>query len=221
MIASTLKIGTKNLGGGLCSREAATELSVHIVITIFLSLAFLCLFLLLFLFFKPQSSPTRSEAEIGPLIAGLSATYVPHFDVLFACEDYEKLKARHGLRPVSAKFRRDRRRIVLMWLSELQRDVRVVWEFRRFLVRNGLPVEFREELAIAFGAGLAVFYLKAARVLVLVSGPFVLSEVIQSARVPVERLSLRGASLLAHAPAPTRRQIEELWAQHLLVLHWA
>ena len=201
-------------------REAAIELSASIVITIFLSLALFCLSLLLLLFFKPET-PSERNRIASPAIAGLSTTHLQQLDILLGNEDYRKLRATPDLKALSVKFRRDRRRIALLWLGELQRDVRIVWKFRRFLVRNGLPVTFREELAIAFGASLAVLYLKTVWFLVFVSGPFVLSEMIRSARLPVERLSMRGASLLARAPASTRTQIEQRWAKHVLAMHRA
>jgi hypothetical protein len=191
-------------------------LSAHVVIALFSLLVFVCLFFFLALFLRPEHAPAKSESDIGHSIAGLSSANARDFAMLIGDSDYQVLRARPELKFVCARFRRDRRRIALLWLGELQKDVRLVWEFRRFLVRNGLVVTFREEAAIAFGSCFAIMYLATLRVAVFVCGPFVLARTIRAARVPVEHLSSQGAGLLARAPAPVRAQLAQRWTKHVL-----
>ena len=191
-------------------------MSAEFVIALFFLAVFVCLGLSLFLVLRPEHPATQSEPEIRDTIAGLSAARAQSFQMLFGEADYTALRAKPELKLVSAKFRRDRRRIALLWLGELQRDVHVVWEFRRFLVRNGLSVTFREEAAIGGAACFALAYLNVARLIVFMFGPFALSGAVRSAKVPVERLSGRGAGLLSRAPDAMRVQLQRKWTQHVV-----
>lgn len=191
--------------------------SPHAIIAVFFLSVFVCVCVFLFLALAPEHAPARSHSESRASIAGLSVDKVCDLEVFFGDRDYLALRSRPELKPVCAKFLRDRRRITLLWLGELQNDVRLVWEFRRFLVRNGLPVTFREEVSIASGACFALLYLAVARAVVLACGPIALSRAIRTARVPVQRLSTRGADLLANIPAAVRAQIEQRWSRHVLV----
>jgi hypothetical protein len=176
-----------------------------------------CLFLFVLLFLTTEYSQPKSDLETCNTINGLSVVSLLSLDL--ARDDYRALRARPELKSVCAQYRRDRRRIALLWLGELERDVRLVWEFRRFLVRNGLAVTFREEAAIALVGSLAMCYLKTVRLAVFLGGPFILPGALRAARLPVLRLSNRGAGLLAKAPADTKAQIERKWTQH--VLSWS
>jgi hypothetical protein len=191
-------------------------LSPYTLIAIFsiFILVFLCLFLVLFL--RPEQSTQGRESQIRGTIAGLSAANAQQFDMLFGDGDYRVLRGRPELKAVSAKLRHDRRRVALLWLGELQRDVLVVWEFRRFLVRHGLPVTFREEAAIGCGACFALAYLNVLQMTVFLCGPFVFSSAVRSAKFPVERLSGQGAHLLSHAPDAVRVQLQRKWTQHVV-----
>lgn len=189
----------------------------QIIVTFLIALACLCSFLVFFLRQRPLSSHTAARVLS---IEGLLAVHTRYLDVLLARDDYDKLRTRSELKPVREKLWRDRRRAVLIWLDDLKRDVRVLWEFRRFLVSHGLPVRFREEFAINFLAWLALLYLSFARATVFVFGPFSFSRVLRSARMPVERLSTRGATLLARFPSDIRARIERDWVRQVAVLEF-
>src|SRR5204862_5764924 len=88
-------------------------------------------------------------------------------------------------------------------------------KFRRFLVRNGLLVSFREEAGVVFAALLALLYLKVVRVAVFIFGPFALHGALGNARLLVERLSTWGIAPLARVPAPRKAEIEQKWQQLL------
>jgi len=194
-------------------------LSAQLVLGIFSSIVFACLILFLVLLIAPERLPGKKQSQTPGDIVGLSIVSFPQFDLLFRRCDYRTIHARPELKSVCAQYRRDRRRIALLWLGELERDVRLVWEFRRFLVRNGLAVTFREEAAIALGGSLAMCYLKTVRLAIFLGGPFILPGALRTARLPVVRLSNRGAGLLAKAPAETKAHLERKWTQD--VLSWS
>jgi len=183
----------------------------------------ICL-LLLFLFFIRTDAPaaeTPAPKHIDLSIAGLSAVCILDLDTLLGDRDYRKLRGKPELRRTSERFRRDRRRIVLMWLEELRSDVNVLWQFRRFLVGDGLPVTFREEVTVASAALIALLYLKIVRIAVFILGPFATFHALRNAKILVEDLSILGGALLTRVPASRKAEIVERWAQHLRALRAA
>jgi hypothetical protein len=176
--------------------------------------ALLCLFFLLFL--KSKRPPTPRESDVRSTIAGVSAASACDIETLFSDDDYRMLSARPELKPLRLEIRRDRRRIALAWLTRLQREVHIVWEFRRFLAANHFAVTVGEEVEIGSTACLALLYLHVVWVIVFVCGPFALRGGLRRAGAPVRWLSSRAARLLARAPAAVRMQLEQKWAQHVL-----
>lgn len=174
------------------------------------------------LFFVPRSEqiPRNTEPARKPVsIAGLSTNTDIPLGVLFGTDDYRRLQTKPELKSTCVRLRQDRRRIALLWLGDLQRDVHLVWEFRRFLVRNGLTVTVWDEYRIGIAACLALVCLGAARIIVVTCGPFVLRRIGPNAVRPVELLSSRAAHLLVRAPAAIRTQLEQKWAAHVLTLN--
>lgn len=162
---------------------------------------------------KDHGAPTGD----GLSVAGLSAASVTHLDALLGKDDYSKLRTRTELKSVSQRFLRDRRRIALLWLDELQTDLRTLWEFRRFLVRNGLQVTLREEAGVASAALVALIYLEIARAAVFIIGPFALPGAMRKAALLLQLLSRRSVTPLSRVAATRRAEIEEQWAHHLLL----
>jgi len=191
---------------------------IQIVAAAFLLLAFLCLFLFVFFFLRLDGIAAKNLTDQTHHVAGLSAAFLPPFDIIVGNDDYRKLRTMPELKSVREMFWRDRRRIVLMWLGELQKDVHVLWKFRRFLVRNGLLVTFREEVSVVFAGLLALLYLKVVRAAVFIFGPFALYGALGKARLLVERLSIWGEGALARVPATRRAEIEKRWTQQLLAM---
>ena len=189
-----------------------------IIVTFLVAILGLCLLFFFSSRFAGKSGENATVKQTHPPIPGLSAAFLPDLDVLSGKDDYRKLAARRELRSVRKRFWRDRRRIVLMWLAELQRDVHILWEFRRFLVRSGLRVTFREEAGVASAALVALLYLRIVRVSVFVLGPLAALGALSIAKLLVQLLSSRGVALLARVPAPRKAEIEERWAQHLVLL---
>jgi hypothetical protein len=202
------------------NENAAARYHLMIEIAITFAVSLFGLFLL-FAFMVTGGGARGKDCAVKqrhPPVAGLSFVSVPHLGILFGEEDYRKLRTRPELKEVSKRFRRDRGRIVLMWLGELQRDLHILWEFRRFLVRNGLPVTFREEAGVVSAALAALLYLKIVRVTIFIFGPFALLGALKAARFLVETLSSRSAALRAHVPDLRKTEIEQRWSQHLQAL---
>ena len=189
---------------------------VGIILTFLVAVLGLCL---LFVFWHDgtvgkQSADNQAHAPV----AGLRAAFLPPLDIIVGSDDYRKLRTIPELKSVREMFWRDRRRIVLMWLAELQKDVHILWKFRRFLVRNGLLVTFREEVGVVFAGLLALLYLKVVRAAVFIFGPFALHGALGNARLLVERLSIWGERALARVPAARKAEIEQRWTQQLLAM---
>jgi hypothetical protein len=189
---------------------------VGIVFTFLAAVVGLCL---LFVSLRHRGTDKlSSEKQVRARIAGLSAVFVPSLAIIVGNDDYRMLSTRPELKSVRKRFWRQRRRIVLMWLGELQKDVHVLWKFRRFLVRNGLLVTFREEVGVVFTGLLALVYLKVMRTAVFIFGPFALHRALGNARLLVERLSRWGEAALARVPAARKAEIEQGWTQQLVAM---
>src|SRR6266702_2446543 len=153
---------------------------VGIILTFLVAVLGLCL---LFVFWHDGAGGKQStDNQAHASVAGLSAAFLPPFDIIVGNDDYRKLCTMPELKSVREMFWRDRRRIVLMWIDELRKDVHILWEFRRFLVRNGLLVTFREEVRVIFTGLLALLYLKVVRAAVFIFGPFALHGALGNAR---------------------------------------
>ena len=188
----------------------------EIILTFLVAVLGLCL---LFVFWHDETGGKQStDNQAHASVAGLSAAFLPPYDIIVGNDDYRKLRTMPELKSVREMFWRDRRRIVLMWLGELQKDVHILWKFRRFLVRNGLLVTFREEASVVFTGLLALLYLKVVRAAVFIFGPFALHRALGKARMLVERLSIWGEAALARVPATRRAEIEKRWTQQLLAM---
>lgn len=187
---------------------------IELIVAFLVALVSLCLVLLVF------GLPRRTtQSDVSPVcrsMAGIGGARSEEFDLIFHSDDYQLLNARPELRNLRSRFWRDRRRIALKWLLELRKDVHVAWTFRRFLVRNGLRVAFRDETGILVTALLGLGYLALARTAVFLSGPFLCVHLVRITAVRVERLSQRCDRLLYLLPGEKRIEIEKKWAQEML-----
>jgi len=189
-----------------------------VIIAAFGSLLFLVLIGFLFLSLGTRGAPRNSPPAELPSIAGVSTTNAQFLNIAFAASDFQALRTRPELKPVWEKLRRDRRRIALLSLSDLQSDVYLLWEFRRFLARHGLASNVREELAIGFESCFALVLLEAAKFVVFARGPFAFAGMFRSARNSVDRITRLGAGILARAPATQRTGLTQQWALHVSTL---
>ena len=188
----------------------------QIVLTVLLSV--FGLVLLFVLLRKAEDGGAKNSATVpeNPLrVAGLSAVSIPQLDVLLGKDDYSRLRARPELRGIRKRFLRDRRRIALLWLRGLQTDLRTLWQFRRFLVRNGLRVTFKEEAGVGSAALATLIYLEIARAAIFILGPFALVGALTNSSLLLQLLTRRSVAPLSRVPPARRTEIEELWVHHL------
>ena len=188
---------------------------MHFVVLLILGMVLFLCFLIIGWKFRPsRCDETQPVVELRRIVnlPGLSFAGV---DLLLDNRDYEILRGQSKLRQVARQLRRERRTMVLLWLNDLQGDVRTLWRFRRFLVYSGVPTALLEETNIAMTAMLAHALLLSLRVLISVAGPFAWKALLQTARREVEVASLICAGLLGKLPSARRLEIERRWAREI------
>jgi hypothetical protein len=105
----------------------------------------------------------------------------------------------------------DRRRLVLLWLGLLRRDVHTLWRFRRLLTRHGVSSGLMEELQLATSAILTLAIVNLLRVTVWAAGPFALAPLLDGAATRVEAASRRCAALLHRLPPSRLPEVQRAW----------
>jgi hypothetical protein len=187
---------------------------IELIFAFLIALGCLCL---VFLVFGQLGETTHKDVSPVPRsVAGVRRARRDEFALIFRAEDYSFLNARPDLRNLGSRLWRDRRRIALKWLLELRTDVHVAWTFRRFVVRNGLNVAFRDETVILLMSVLSLGSLALARSAVFLCGPFLFGHLIERTAVCVEGLSHRCDLLVCGLPGEKRAEIEKKWAQEML-----
>jgi hypothetical protein len=146
-----------------------------------------------------QKEPSANLAMLVQMVSlpGLSFTSP---ELLFDEGDYAFLRSTPDLAEVAQRFRRDRRRLVLHWLTLMERDVFSLWRLRRLVARHGVSSGVGEEwrvMAASVGVLVLLFFL---RVLVWIAGPFAPFGMLRSSRARLEMVSSSCAGLLARVP---------------------
>ena len=132
--------------------------------------------------------------------------------VLFDDSDYRILQREPVFKSVAWHLRHDRRRLVLLWLKLLQKDLLALWRFRRMLTGYGVSNGLSEELRVALTAIVGLVLLFCLRVIVALAGPFALVGLLRSARSDVEDISRSCASLLGRIPSTRWSEIQQAWS---------
>lgn len=173
------------------------------------------LFLVFFALALRGLPPTGHELALEKLrrMVDLRGLAFPRPDLLFRRCDYELLESRAELRGLLKELRRQRGEIMQCWLGLLAEDVKALWRFRRFLVRNGIAVGALEELRVATTAVLALSCIFALRMLVACLGPFALAGLLGRARGLVETTLRLSANLLGQLPQATWSEVERRWGR--------
>lgn len=185
----------------------------QLVILLLLGGALLLLFAVSFLAraLRPSAVSAPESARLSEALP-LPALEFPHARLLLSPADYDFLCTAPALSAVARGLLRDRRRLVNLWLAQLQRDVLTLWRFRRFLSRQGVTAGAREELSIAFSACSLLLILFLVRVTVTVAGPFALTGFLNA--VPRLADTTRTACARAFAQLPASRAAEVRAAWH-------
>jgi hypothetical protein len=171
----------------------------------------LSLFLAVLLFGRPR--PVEEPQALLPLaqMVHLPALTFPNPAMLFDPADYRRLCAQSGLAPVAGRLLQDRRRLVLLWLGLLRRDVHTLWRFRRLLTRYGVSSGPGEEAGVATSALLTLAMLNTLRATVWAAGPFALAPLLDGAATRVETASRRCAALLHRLPPSRLPEVQRAW----------
>jgi hypothetical protein len=188
---------------------------IQLVVLVVLGLIFFLCFLIVALKFRPSKIDEKLPVVELRRIVNLPGLSFAGVDLLLDERDYALLRRKPALQQVARQLRLERRTMVLLWLNDLQGDVRTLWRFRRFLVGSGVQTGFLEEIDIAMTAMLAHALLLTLRVLVSVAGPFALKALVRSTRRQVEVASLICAGLLGKLPSASRLEVERKWAKEI------
>lgn len=187
-----------------------TELVFFLVLGVML----FCIFVLLALRGRVETTDPEAMTALHQIV-DLKGLSFRHASRLVDRTDYDLLGSRSDLHGIAIQFRRDRRRLVLLWLSLLRQDVLVLWRFRRFLARNGIEVSFSEEINTAATAVLALFLLSTARALVTLASPFAIGAPLRNASHQVERAAGLCGELLRKLPGTRWRDLQQAWAREV------
>ena len=159
----------------------------------------------------PKPQETRETARIVFEVVDLSGLSFEQAGILFDDSDYRILHAVPALKNIAWNLRRDRRRLALLWLKLLRKDLSSLWRFSRLLTSYGASADPREELRVATSAIFGFVMLWCLSAIILIGGPFVLPALLRSARFRVEKLSLSCAGLLGRIPQARWGEIQDAW----------
>lgn len=159
----------------------------------------------------PSSAPDSSAVSAVRHMVNLDGLSFVHGSRLLDSSEFELLWNTPELREIAVAYRKERQALALTWISLLNNDVRGLWRFRRFLVRNGAPATPGEELQILSDAIRATLFLSLLRLVIVTCGPFALSGAARNAHRTVERMSLTSAKFLDRMPRHGWPDIERAW----------
>jgi hypothetical protein len=169
--------------------------------------------LLALLLWEPLTEQANSSAQTAVAqminLEGLSFTSVER---LLDESEYVILKSKHNLSEFATDLRRDRRKLLLLWLSMVLRDLKSLRRFRHFLIQQGASTTVKEEWAIWKSMTFAVILLQSLRLSVSVLGPYIPAKMIRRARNSVDLMSKATATVLGRIPSAAWPDIERQWA---------
>jgi len=155
--------------------------------------------------------PNSSAVSAVNQIINLEGVAFTNSKLLLDDTEYQILLNTPELRVVAKKLRRERQTLVLLWISMLQGDLITLWRFRRFLIRRGVPVGFREELRNFQVFVLTLLVLNLLMISIRAVGPFALPQATRRAGRMVGRMSSRVALVLSRIPEAGWSDVERSW----------
>jgi hypothetical protein len=183
------------------------DLLLFIVAGVILLMAFLLLG-----FQGPQRVDKDDSAlsALGEIVTLEGASFVGA-EQLLDDSDYQVLRSNPALNNVAAKFRQDRQELIVLWINMLLNDLRALWRFRKFLIRNGTPTGFTEEWVIFRSFIGAVLFLNTLKFFVVMFGPYAFSKVTRRAHGSVELMSQAAAATLRRTPQAGWSDLGRTW----------
>jgi len=186
---------------------------INLIIFTTLGLVLFGSFIVLALKGSPRSLPDSSAVHAISEIINLEGSSFSTAKRLLDDTDYQVLCSNPDLRRLAERFRNERRRLALTWISLLQNDLITLWRFRRFLIQRGVASSVREELGTLQALVLSLVLLNFIRLSILALGPFALPRATRQAGQLVDSMSKGAALVLGRIPAAGWAEIERSWVK--------
>jgi len=184
---------------------------IDLILFTLAGLGLLFVFVILGLKGPPKTAPDASATTaVGQMVTLERASFVQG-DRLLDDTEYRMLRSNPDLRPVAAQLLKDRRELALLWISTLLSDLKTLWRFRQFLIRQGAPTQLHEEWTILRSFVAAVIFLNVLELSVRTLGPFALSRLTRHAGRPVDMMSCAAANMLGRIPSAGWSELGRAW----------
>ena len=158
-----------------------------------------------------DNNPTPSLTL--PNFVKLPSLSFPSPELLFDNSDLKIFKHAPNLEAVRKQLLRDRKRLVLIWLSDLRTDTLTLWRFRRLLARCGVATTAFEEFTVGTTAVTLIAFATAIRGLVRMAGPFAVHRLLRTLSATLEGTRARYAALLRRLPLENQVEVEQRWLE--------
>jgi hypothetical protein len=158
----------------------------------------------------PQGVPESTLGAFSQIVTLQGSSFANPIRLLDDTE-YQIFLSNPDLHNVAKQFRKERRELALLWISLLLGDLRLLWRFRRFLIRQGVAATLGEELETLRVFVLSLLLLSAVKASIWMWGPFVFARATRRARYGVEQMSYVTAGLLGRVPQAGWAEIERNW----------
>lgn len=184
-----------------------------LLLFVFILSGLVLLITFLFLGFPP---PRRADKDDLAMIAvteivGPGGISFVRGERLLDDTEYKLLQSNPALSQVAVRLRSDRQELVLLWINTLLNDLRALWRFRQFVIRNGAPTRLSEEWVIFRSFVGAVLFLNTLKVSVVVFGPYAFSKATRRAYSCVETMFQAAAAVLGRTPQAGWSDLGRTW----------
>jgi hypothetical protein len=160
----------------------------------------------------PKGVPDEALSAVSSMLT-LEGSSFANPNRLLDDTEYQILLSNPDLRRVARQFRDERQRLAILWISMLLTDLKRLWRFRRFLIRQGVQANLGEEIEVLQAFVVSLIFLSVVRVLLRIWGPFVFARTTRRARSAVERMSYATAGVLGRIPPTGWPEVERSWAR--------
>lgn len=181
-----------------------------LIYVVFAFIVFVSILLFAFKNTEEETADAAALIAVGEMVRPESLSRKTA-DQIFNARDYRLLRSNPALSVTARRFRRERRRIALMWFCLLREDLRKLHRFRGFLVQSGLSTSLSEEIQVGYQLCCAVIALNLMKMVVFVFGPFALEGFSRRARLPIEGMSRASAKLLNRLPSSQWQSVAREW----------
>jgi hypothetical protein len=156
---------------------------------------------------------TPEAVETLSRFVGLPSLDFKHASALFDPADYKLIVSDPRLAQTAAQLREDRRHLALEWLKLLEKDIFLLWRFRRLLTVAGVFEGVQAEVATAGRVILIVLLIAGLRMSVAIAWPFAFSATASRARESVRSFSLYCATAVGRMPIYQLNALEQRWRE--------